>query len=36
MCHQYKYGIEISPMRLVLLRFIEYKYMNLQLLSFKS
>ncbi|WJN57604.1 hypothetical protein OH686_02575 [Pseudomonas sp. SO81] len=36
MCHQYKYVIEISPMRLVLLRFMEYKHMIFQLLSFKS
>lgn len=36
MCHQYKYGIEISPMRLVLLRFMEYKHLIFKLLSFKS
>jgi len=36
MCHQYKYGIEISPLRLVLLRCMEYKYLIFMPLSFKS
>ena len=36
MCHQYKYGIEISPLRLVLLRFMKYKYLIFMSLSFKS